>query len=123
NAWREVVAVDFTPRSLEMAQAFAAHQGAKITFQRSDLMDAATIPEGPFDAILSLGVLHYLEDPVVGLKNLVARLAPDGVLLLYYYGKEGRLQLEQQRALLSLLVPDAKDVEQKIAAANDLGVV
>ncbi len=121
--WRAVTAIDLTPRSLQLAEQFARSFGAEVTFRQANLCDAATLPRdaGPFDVITSLGVLHYLPDPAVGLANLRDLLAPDGVMLLYFYGTPGRRELLRRQQVLSLLCPDARDLDAKLQVANRLG--
>lgn len=60
-----------------------------VTVVRSDL---AAIPFGEesFDFIWCLGVLHHLSDPEAGFRELVARLAPGGDLLIYVYSRPSR---------------------------------
>ncbi len=53
---------------------------------RSDLRDAPFAPES-FDFISSLGVLHHLDDPFAGFKQLLTYLAPGGQILLYLYSR------------------------------------
>ncbi len=71
----------------------AAHAAARnladcpnITVLRSDLRTAPFAPES-FDFISSLGVLHHLDDPQEGFRQLVHLLAPGGQMLLYLYSR------------------------------------
>jgi SAM-dependent methyltransferase len=57
-----------------------------VTVVKSDLRTAPFEPES-FDFISSLGVLHHLDDPFGGFKNLVTYLAPKGQVLLYLYSR------------------------------------
>ena len=47
-----------------------------------------------FDLIVSTGVLHHLQDPVVGLTALGERLRPDGVASIMLYARYGRIGVE-----------------------------
>lgn len=45
------------------------------------------LAQGSFDVIWCLGVLHHLVDPQRGFNELVRRLAPQGLLLIYVYSR------------------------------------
>jgi SAM-dependent methyltransferase len=53
---------------------------------KSDLRSAPFAPES-FDFISCLGVLHHLDDPRAGFRDLVRYLAPGGTLLTYLYSR------------------------------------
>ena len=53
---------------------------------RADLRLPLFAPES-FDFIMSLGVLHHLDDPREGFMHLVQYLAPGGQLLVYLYSR------------------------------------
>lgn len=59
---------------------------SNVTVVKSDLREAPFAPES-FDFISSLGVLHHLDDPCAGFKQLVRLLAPHGQMLLYLYSR------------------------------------
>jgi SAM-dependent methyltransferase len=87
----EIVAVDFSPRSIAVAQRL--QRGAKlarpITFAVADLTD----PELPkklghgFDLITCHGVLSYIPEPAPVLENFAAVLNPGGALYLGVNGE------------------------------------
>lgn len=60
----EVTALDMTARALERAQEVARRLGVgeRIRFIEADLHEAE-LPEGGFDLLTSLGVLHHAPDP------------------------------------------------------------
>ncbi len=57
-----------------------------VAVVRSDLRKAPFAPES-FDFISSLGVLHHLDDPFEGFKELLTYLAPKGRIFLYLYSR------------------------------------
>jgi SAM-dependent methyltransferase len=57
-----------------------------VVVVRSDLRDAPFAPES-FEFISSLGVLHHLDDPRDGFRQLVRYLAPGGQMLVYLYSR------------------------------------
>ncbi len=59
---------------------------SNVLVVRSDLRAAPFRPSS-FDFIMSLGVLHHLDDPRAGFERLVRQLAPGGRFLLYLYSR------------------------------------
>lgn len=55
---------------------------------RADLLHLPA-PDGVMDVVFCLGVLHHLENPEEGLKELWRVLKPGGILCLWVYGREG----------------------------------
>jgi len=47
------------------------------------------IPNGQFDLILSMGVIHHIPDPDPTIRSALAALRPGGRILIWVYGKEG----------------------------------
>lgn len=119
--WGEIMGIDLTPRSLEIAEQYAKSQDVKVEFRRSNLLDASTLPEGPFTAITCLGVVHHLPNPAEGLANLAGLLAEDGVMLLYFYGRLGRVGYCRRQELVSLLAPDEENLDARFQAVKQLG--
>jgi SAM-dependent methyltransferase len=56
-----------------------------------------------FDVVQSFGVVHHLEDPQRGLRNLVRALKPEGILVVWLYHPLGEFQRLAQRELLQTL--------------------
>lgn len=84
------VGIDHSRQALRQARRVAREQGAaNVEFREADL---AQPPDGsdPFDAILSLGVVHHMPDRAGAVARLAQRLAPGGRLLLWVYGRHGR---------------------------------
>ena len=82
------VALDGSSAAVAAARNLADIAGATVV--RSDLREAPFAP-GSFYFISSLGVLHHLDDPFLGFRNLVELLAPKGQILLYLYSRpDGR---------------------------------
>jgi len=55
---------------------------------RGDLLKLPIL-DGSVDLVVCLGVLHHLEDPLAGLKELWSKLKPGGAFCLWVYGREG----------------------------------
>ena len=82
----EIVAVDFSPRSIEVARRIqrAAKIARPVVFDVADLTDpdlAAKVGKD-FDLVTCHGVLSYIPDPAQALKSLATCLRPQGALYL-----------------------------------------
>jgi len=55
---------------------------------QADLLNLP-FPNGSFDLVFCVGVLHHLPDPQAGLRELWRTLKPGGTLCLWVYGREG----------------------------------
>ena len=81
---RHVVAVDFS-RAIDQAQRNTAAAG-NVDCIQADLL-ALPLPDGAFDFVYSLGVLHHLAETERALSALVRKLRPGGRLRVYLYWK------------------------------------
>lgn len=113
--------LDMTEASLAVASRLAEKHGvANTRFERGDLMRLDLNRE--FDLILSMGVVHTLETPELGLANLCRHLKQDGVILLWLYHSLGEAErLLERELLLTLLGPDVGDLEQGRRLLEELG--
>ena len=97
-----VTGVDMTTASLEAAKEMARQNGiTNIQFQQCDLLklDLGT----KFDVIISSGVMHHLEDPTKGLRNLRAHLTDSGIAMIWLYHALGEYERFMGRELLHRL--------------------
>jgi SAM-dependent methyltransferase len=82
----EIVAVDFSVRSLAIARRLQRRAGEmrRIRFVAADLADRRLPARlgGGFDLITCHGVLSYISQPVRALKNFARCLTPEGILYL-----------------------------------------
>ncbi|SRR6266568_5690189 len=84
----ELVAADASPKALEVAKRNV--RATNLSFVECT-PESLPFPDGYFDLIFSLGVLHHLPDTQGAIRCLVSKLVPGGVLLLYlYYAFDGR---------------------------------
>ena len=110
----EIVAVDFSPRSITVARQLqrAAGSGRPITFLVADLTDPALsrTTGGNFDLISCHGVLSYIPKPGRALRSLASCLRPEGAL---YLGANGEAtpaaRLRPWLAGFGLAVDEMKD--------------
>jgi SAM-dependent methyltransferase len=78
----ELVAADASPKALQVARRNI--QASNVLFVECT-PDTLPFPDGHFDLIFSLGVLHHLPDTEGAIRNLVGKLSPGGTFLLYLY--------------------------------------
>ena len=102
-----VVALDFSSTSLEIARRRVAQRGLTegVTFVQSPLEAAPSLGIGPFDFIVSTGVLHHLDSPETGLAALRDVLKPDGGIGVMVYARYGREPVYAMQALMRHLAP------------------
>ena len=106
NPGSRVLAVDISGGALELARQRTRRSGAaaqveELRIEQRSLLDLE--PDGRFDYINSVGVLHHLDQPEAGLRALAAQLAPEGVLHLFLYADAGRWEIHRSQRALSLL--------------------
>lgn len=77
-----VEAVD--PSDAAFSAAAVHHDLQNVRFTCAGI-EELPFADGSFDAVVCLGVLHHLPDPVGGLSNLVRKLRPGGTMVLYVY--------------------------------------
>jgi len=126
NPHFQFTGVDINPVGISQAQQQAHARGlTNIRFQQLDLMtlEALQAPATGFDLIYSLGVVHHLSDPLVGLTNLASLLAPGGVISCMVYGRYGREPLQRLVDAIDLATDPADPVEQRLSSARLLAKV
>ena len=98
-----ITALDLSEKSLRRARLHCVlHGRTNIIYRCGDLSDRAAI-DGEFGLIDSYGVLHHLEDPLAGLKNLERRLVPGGILRIMIYSRYARREEESIRRAFRML--------------------
>ena len=104
--WAEIDAVDLSESSLEISKVLIDQLGVsnvrliKGDFERGEGLS------GPYDFISSFGVLHHLECPEEGLRQLEAHLAPDGLMALMLYSDMNRGPLQRAQKIINKLCSD-----------------
>jgi SAM-dependent methyltransferase len=116
------VGVDMTTASLAVARRLAEeHRIENVEFRQRNLLELDM--EERFDIVTSTGVLHALEDPALGLSNLLAHLAEDGVLAAWLYHSLGEHQRLCDRELfLTLWGGVHSDRQAGFALLEELGM-
>lgn len=109
----DVTGVDLNRASLEMAARLSARAGIRARFERRDLMEPLT-GLGPFDVIVSVGVLHSLAEPERGFANLRQVAAPGAVFLGMVYGAFGKWDSIQIRDALAMICGEGASRRERL---------
>jgi 2-polyprenyl-3-methyl-5-hydroxy-6-metoxy-1,4-benzoquinol methylase len=113
HAHARVVAIDLSRRSL----AYAIRMGRKfevpnVHFLQGDILDLDRLHE-QFHAIVCVGVLHHMADPLRGWRALTEALLPGGVMKIGLYSERAREAVVAARKRIhdSGLKPIAADIK------------
>jgi len=119
NPDADITALDLSRPSLRRARLHCLLNARRnVTFRTADLLDPAAI-NGQFGLIDVYGVLHHLDDPLVGLKALAQRLVEGGILRIMVYSRYARRQEESiRRAFRLLKVTDTDTAKRLISRAR-----
>jgi SAM-dependent methyltransferase len=116
NPGASLLAVDISAGALQVARERTRRSGAaaqvqELRIEQRSLLDLQG--EGPFDYINSVGVLHHLDQPGLGLRALADLLCPGGLLHLFLYADGGRWEIHRtQRSLARLGVGNGPEAIQ-----------
>ena len=113
-----VTALDLSQKSLKRARLHCLLHGRRnVRFVVGDL-EEKTVAPGPFGLIDAYGVLHHLQDPLKGLRALVQRAAPGGIIRLMLYSRTARRDKEALRLAFRLLgVTSVKTAREMVRRA------
>ena len=115
-----VVYLDLSQASLDIAQASAeALKLNNMEFYRGSLLDIGSVAPGPYDYINCSGVLHHLESPPEGLRQLEAVLKPDGCMGIMLYATLGRTGVYHTQEMLRM-ISDGLSMQEQIKLAREL---
>ena len=101
-----IVASDFSPKMIEIAQRKARDEGVtNAEFITADLLDDP-VGDGPYDAVLAFNVLHLLPDSPAAIQRFHGLLKPDGLFIsktVCQPGKGAPLKFRLLKALLPVM--------------------
>lgn len=109
-----VLAIDLSLASLAYAKRKTQEADiCTIEYAHADILKLGSI-ERTFDVIESCGVLHHLENPFDGWRQLVSLLRPNGLMRLAFYSETARRHVVKARELLSRqgFPPTADDIRK-----------
>jgi SAM-dependent methyltransferase len=117
----QFVGLDMTAASIAVAEALSQRHGIRnVEFCTSDLLDFS--PGCAFDVILSIGVVHHLENPSRGIQFLTSLLSESGVLILWLYHALGEHQRLLDRETLLTLWNRTEGFDAGLQALQDMGL-
>ena len=117
----EVVYVDFSKNSMEIAQKRAEYQKVtNITWIEDSLLNISKLGLGKFDFVNCIGVLHHLENPDIGLQILSDSLKEDGGGSIMVYGQYGRTGVYQIQELLRRTGKGLESRKEEVSSAWDV---
>jgi 2-polyprenyl-3-methyl-5-hydroxy-6-metoxy-1,4-benzoquinol methylase len=110
-----ITALDLSQANLKRARKHCLLHGIRnVTFCQADLLDQECA-KGPYGFIDTFGVIHHLENPLLGLQSLAARLSDNGIIRLMVYSRYARKEEESIRRAFRLLgVRDSATAKQLI---------
>ena len=93
----EILAIDLSLSSLAYAKRKTQElRISNIEYLQADILDLRKC-NTQFDIIESVGVLHHMDDPMVGLKVLIDCLKPGGIMRIGLYSSLARKHIVQLR--------------------------
>jgi ubiquinone/menaquinone biosynthesis C-methylase UbiE len=78
---KHIRAIDISPRMIEIAEARAEAAGVKNVDFEVQTIEALDAPDGSFDAILGLSIMHLVKDKDAVSKKVFRLLKPGGVFI------------------------------------------
>ncbi|WP_316354252.1 class I SAM-dependent methyltransferase [Candidatus Trichorickettsia mobilis] len=115
NTNAEIVYLDFSFASMEIAQKRAEVRGLKnITWIHDSILNIPKLNLGKFDFINCSGVLHHLASPDEGLQILSDSLSICGGMNLMIYAKYGRAGVYQIQHLMKVINSDVNSMAEEI---------
>jgi ubiquinone/menaquinone biosynthesis C-methylase UbiE len=115
NTNAELVYVDFSKASMEIAQKRAEKRGIKnIKWVLDSILNIPKLGLGKFDFINCSGVLHHLQSPPEGLKILQESLTKEGGMHIMVYAKYGRTGVYQIQEIMKMVNEGISNRAQEI---------
>jgi 2-polyprenyl-3-methyl-5-hydroxy-6-metoxy-1,4-benzoquinol methylase/tetratricopeptide (TPR) repeat protein len=96
----DITALDLSSASLGYAMRKCREYGVSAEFLRGDILHLERLGEETFDEVECMGVLHHMQNPEAGLKQLVRLLKPGGRLTLGLYSEIARHEVVNMRDII-----------------------
>lgn len=114
NYSAEVWYVDISQASMDIAKQRAKQRGlTNINWLHGSLLSLSE-EIGKFDYISCTGVLHHLDDPLLGLTSLKRLLTDSGAMGLMLYGEYGRTGVYQMQQLMKMINANEQSLADKV---------
>lgn len=111
--------VDISPSSLAMAKYYGSELGIKNVEYRLDNIMTMELDK-TYDIIVSVGVIHHLSEPHLGVDNLRQHLKDDGIMAIMVYGEYGRFEIGLFQQALQVMSKDQDGFDFGINAVPDI---
>jgi 2-polyprenyl-3-methyl-5-hydroxy-6-metoxy-1,4-benzoquinol methylase len=109
----KVLAIDLRLSSLNYAKRKTEELGIpNIDYMQADILDLGKLGR-QFDIVESAGVLHHMDDPVVGWKVITDCLKPGGLMKIGLYSELARQHIVEMRQEISKAGIGASDAAMK----------
>ncbi len=124
----KVLAIDLSKASLAYAlRKTPPELASRLSYSQADLLKIRDINRS-FDIISVAGVLHHMQDPMAGWRNLDALLKPNGFMHVGLYSESARQKIVEARQFIAAkgYKPTAdgiRDARQAIIDNPDLNLV
>lgn len=97
----EITAIDLSNASISYAKRKVEEYGIEnINFYEMDILEIKQLKQ-QFELIECSGVLHHMENPTIGLSNLLGALKPNGYMKLGLYSKYAREMIIKIREFIN----------------------
>ena len=114
------IGIDFSENSIKFAKELAVkNKITNIEFKKANLLKKIK-SKNKFDVISSMGVLHHLSNPGIGLKNILSVLEKNGILFLYLYGKLGGHERMIKKQIIRTLLKNKNNYDDGIKLIKKL---
>jgi len=112
--------IDFSKNSIKFANELVTkNRITNIKFKKANLLKKIK-SKNKFDVISSMGVLHHLSNPEIGLTNILSVLEKKGILFLYLYGKLGGHDRMIKKQIVRTLLKNKNNYEDGIKIIKKL---
>jgi 2-polyprenyl-3-methyl-5-hydroxy-6-metoxy-1,4-benzoquinol methylase len=104
----QFLGADISTSSLKIARLQAKRRKVdNVTFQNLDLMRHDFSRAGKFKVVLCTGVLHHIENMHQGFRQIVQLIEKQGYLVLWLYGRYGRMKHNLNQSFIKLLTENS----------------
>ncbi len=117
----EVVYIDFSKNSMDIAKKRAANHGiTNIKWIEDSILNIPNLKLGKFDYFNCSGVLHHLENPDLGIQILSDVTKEDGGGSIMVYAQYGRTGVYQVQELLRRTGKGIENRQEEVSSAWDV---